>query len=68
MIVLTLKQVKNLIELFGEDEETEVCVAHFDAQTFTDDDGVEQIAPAGLYAYIYEYPEEGSTYLGEENG
>lgn len=68
MITINLKQARELVECFGGDEETEIVVSCFEAQQYIDDHGVEQTAPAGLYAYDAEYPEEGASYLGADLG
>jgi hypothetical protein len=66
MITINLKQVRELLRCFDGEDETEIAVAYFDDMQYMDD-GVEVTAPAGLYAYDAEYPEEGAIYLGDEN-
>lgn len=51
----TLEQAEKLVETFGGDKETIVCV------TCTK----EGHSGEGLYAYYEDYPEEGSTFLGD---
>lgn len=51
----TLEQAENLVEAFGGDKETVVCV------TFAEDGH----SGKGLYAHYEDYPEEGSTFLGQ---
>lgn len=50
----TLEQAEELIETFGGDKETIVCV------TFAK----EGHSGEGLYAHYDDYPEEGSVFLG----
>lgn len=51
-IDIKLKQVKELIEMFGEDEETEITLCS----------GVRD-KTKGIFAYFTEYPSEGSEFL-----
>ena len=53
----TLKQAKELISLFGEDEECEITVVEVGSDE-------QSHSGPGLYAYYSEYPDEGSMFLG----
>lgn len=70
-ITLSAKQVKNLLEFGAPDHETETEQLETEVTIFelkepqkcidTGDD-----MPAGIYAYLTEYPEEGSVYLTDD--
>jgi hypothetical protein len=63
IIFLKLKHVKQLIEMFSEDEELEISLAFKDKETICPESG--EIMPKGLYAYEAEYPEEGILLLDD---
>jgi hypothetical protein len=54
-LIFTMRQAKALVKFFG-DEDAEVCVINSPTDTAE--------MAAGLYAYMREYPEEGSHFLG----
>ena len=59
-IYLTGFQIKNLAAMTDGDDECELCLQEY-PETVDEEDG--EIMPAGLYAYYYDYPDEGRTYL-----
>jgi len=53
----TYQEVKDLLEFFGGDEETEITVIEVKASD-------PNHSGPGLYAYYSEYPDEGTMILG----
>ena len=73
-VTLTGEQLKKALEFVNPDGdkdleqlECEVCIAHLPAHEVQGDDMVEQM-PAGLYAWIAEYSEEGCIPLFDVKG
>lgn len=64
-IIITLRQARELVELFGG-ADSEVVVTKREAGEIQPDhdDEDKSPSPAGLWAHFAEYPEEGSMYLG----
>lgn len=58
----TLRQVETLLAFFGG-ANADMTVEYFPANHWPDN----PTAPAGLYVYCTEYPDEGALWLGEEN-
>ncbi len=56
-MIFTLAHAKDLVEFFGGDDEAEVSVSYNE----------EGHSGAGIYAYLTEYPDEGSQLLGPEH-
>lgn len=54
-IVINLSQAQQLVELFGDCSETDICLLSGDGHS-----------GPGVYAYYDEYPEEGSVLLEPE--
>lgn len=59
---ITLRQVETLLAFFGGSN-ADMTVEYFPANHWPDN----PTAPAGLYVYCTEYPDEGALWLGEEN-
>jgi hypothetical protein len=59
--IINYRQAKELLAFFGG-HDTEVTLLELQEGEITGDDG--EPMPAGLYAHLSEYPEEGSHYLG----
>ena len=62
---LTGHQVRQLNDMMGDDYESDVTIEEL-PDLAVDEGGVIAIRPAGLYAWLTEYPEEGCTLLDEE--
>lgn len=58
----TLRQAETLLAFFGG-ANADMTVEYFPANHWPDN----PTAPAGLYVYCTEYPDEGALWLGEEN-
>lgn len=58
----TLRQVETLLAFFGG-ANADMTVEYFPANHWPDN----PTAPAGLYVYLTEYPEEGAQWLGRED-
>lgn len=61
LITLTAKQLRDALVLVGEavkgaDDDTEITIKHLDAWI---DGETKEPQPAGLYAFLEEYPEHG---------
>jgi len=56
----TLKQAQALVEAFGGDEESNMTVVEVK-------DGQASHSGPGLYVHCTDYPEEGSTFLGNDS-
>lgn len=62
---ITANQAQNLLDYFGGSPTTYVLIRCSAGECAPDDDG--KPAPAGLYVYCADCPEEGVIYLGEED-
>jgi hypothetical protein len=62
-VILKLKHVKALIEMFSEDERTEITLTIKTDKTICPDSKEEM--PPGLYAHYTEYPEEGAMLIDD---
>lgn len=63
-IDLTGNQVKEMYEFMGGDFTASVTVKHLEEHLVYP--ALDEMAPAGLYVYCSDYPEEGSMYLSPE--
>lgn len=59
-LTITGAQARELLAVFGGDEEAEVALGWF-RETKSEEDG--EAMPAGLYAWMADYPEEGRIHL-----
>jgi hypothetical protein len=57
-------QLKHALDFVDQDDESELVIEHVDFER-PDGNSPDETMPAGLYAWFYDYPDEGSLLLPE---